>query len=152
MLLADFDTISTNTGIDAAMLFRNIEEIREIEADISYLTPAQLRIVAFWSSLGAEADLSEEKRRFLANTTGRTPGPVYRRFRERLFRSWVSPTAAWCSAPPPTACAAASSPSPTPRRFVVAGFNALSECEKELFRFLSSAAETGFLLGLRLLL
>ena len=80
MLLADFDTID-KYRIDAAMLFRNIEEIREIEADISYLTPAQLRIVAFWSSLGAEADLSEEKRRFLA--IWRTLGPVYRRFRER---------------------------------------------------------------------
>ena len=33
---------------------------------------------------------------------------------------------------------------PEPRRYVVAGFNALSECEKVLFRFLSTAAETDF--------
>ena len=81
MLLADFDTID-KYRIDASMLFRNIEQIKEIEADISYLTPAQLRIIAFWSSLGAEADLSEEKRRFLA--IWRTLGPIYHRFRERL--------------------------------------------------------------------
>ena len=140
MLLADFDTID-KYRIDAAMLFRNIEEIREIEADISYLTPAQLRIVAFWSSLGAEADLSEEKRRFLA--IWRTLGPVYRRFRERLselgiaYGGMVQRAAADRLRSGEFAFA-------TPRRFVVAGFNALSECEKELFRFLSSAAETDF--------
>ena len=83
MLLTDFDTVDKYL-IDASMLFRNIEDIKEIEADISYLTPSQLRIIAFWTSLGEEADLSEEKRRFLA--IWRTLGPIYRRFRElRLF-------------------------------------------------------------------
>ena len=33
---------------------------------------------------------------------------------------------------------------PEARQYVVAGFNALSECEKQLFRFLSTAAETDF--------
>ena len=33
---------------------------------------------------------------------------------------------------------------PEPRRYVVAGFNALSECEKILFRFLATTAETDF--------
>ena len=33
---------------------------------------------------------------------------------------------------------------PEPRRYVVAGFNALSECEKQLFKFLAVAAETDF--------
>ena len=65
MLLTDFDTID-KYRIDAAMLFRNISEIKEIEADISYLTPAQLQILRFWSTLADETDLSEEKRRFLA--------------------------------------------------------------------------------------
>ena len=81
MLLTDFDTIDKYL-IDAQMLFRNISEIKEIEADISYLTPAQLRILSFWSSFGEQADLSEEKRRFLA--IWKTLGPIYRRFRERL--------------------------------------------------------------------
>lgn len=80
MLLTDFDTIDKYL-IDAQMLFRNISEIKEIEADISYLTPAQLRILSFWSSFGEQADLSEEKRRFLA--IWKTLGPIYRRFRER---------------------------------------------------------------------
>ena len=140
MLLTDFDTIDKYL-IDAGMLFRNISEIKEIEADISYLTPAQLRILAFWSSLGEVADLSEEKRRFLA--IWKTLGPVYRRFRERLtalgiaYNGMVQRAAA-------DRIREGTFSFPEPRRYVVAGFNALSECEKRLFGFLSTAAETDF--------
>ena len=140
MLLTDFDTID-KYRIDAQMLFRNISEIKEIEADISYLTPAQLQILSFWSSLGEEADLSEEKRRFLA--IWKTLGPVYGRFRERLselgiaYNGMVQRAAA-------DRIAEGAFAFPEPRRYVVAGFNALSECEKQLFKFLAVAAETDF--------
>ena len=140
MLLTDFDTIDKYL-IDADMLFRNIGEIKELEADISYLTPAQLQILAFWSSFGADADLSEEKRRFLA--LWKTLGPIYRRYRERLsglgiaYNGMVQRAAA-------DRIREGAFAFPEPRRYVVAGFNALSECEKRLFRFLSTAAETDF--------
>lgn len=140
MLLTDFDTVDKYL-IDASMLFRNIEDIKEIEADISYLTPSQLRIIAFWTSLGEEADLSEEKRRFLA--IWRTLGPIYRRFRERLaalgiaYNGMVQRAAA-------ERIREGTFSFDGPRRFVVAGLNALSECEKRLFKFLSTAAETDF--------
>ena len=123
------------------MLFRNISEIKEIEADISYLTPAQLRILSFWSSFGEQADLSEEKRRFLA--IWKTLGPIYRRFRERLsslgiaYNGMVQRAAA-------DRIRGGGFAFPEPRRYVVAGFNALSECEKRLFGFLATAAETDF--------
>lgn len=140
MLLTDFDTVDKYL-IDADQLFRNISEIKELEADISYLSPAQLQILAFWSSLGAEADLTEEKRRFLA--IWKTLGPVYREFRERLsglgiaYNGMVQRAAA-------ERIRAGGFAFPEPRRYVVAGFNALTECEKGLFRFLSTAAETDF--------
>ena len=140
MLLTDFDTIDKYL-IDAQMLFRNISEIKEIEADISYLTPAQLRILSFWSSFGEQADLSEEKRRFLA--IWKTLGPIYRRFRERLsslgiaYNGMVQRAAA-------DRIRGGGVAFPEPRRYVVAGFNALSECEKRLFGFLATAAETDF--------
>lgn len=140
MLLADFDTIDKYL-IDARMLFRNIEQIKEIEADISYLTPAQLQILAFWSSFGAEADLSAEKRRFLA--IWKTLLPIYTRFRERLaelgiaYNGMVQRAAAERIRSGEFAFG-------EPRRYVAAGFNALSECEKILFRFLSTAARTDF--------
>lgn len=140
MLLADFDTIDKYL-IDARQLFRNLSEIKELEADISYLTPRQLQILKFWSTLGDEADLSEEKRRFLA--IWKTLYPVYTRFRERLtalgiaYGGMVQRAAA-------ERIRAGEFSFAEPRRFVVAGFNALSECEKRLFGFLSTAAETDF--------
>ncbi|MDE6070452.1 MAG: PD-(D/E)XK nuclease family protein [Alistipes sp.] len=141
MLLADFDTID-KYRIDASQLFRNLSEIKEIESDISYLTPAQLRILGnFWSSLGPEADLSEEKRRFLA--LWKTLGPIYDEFRQRLsalgiaYGGMVQRAAA-------DRIRAGEFAFAEPRQYVIAGFNALSECEKVLFRFLSTAAETDF--------
>ncbi len=140
MLLTDFDTID-KYRIDAAMLFRNISEIKEIEADISYLTPAQLQILRFWSTLADEADLSEEKRRFLA--IWKTLGPVYGRFRERLSELGIAYNGMVQRAAVDRIREGAYA-FPEARRYVVAGFNALSECEKQLFRFLSTAAETDF--------
>ena len=67
---------------DADMLFRNLADIKELEADVSYLSPVQLKIIAFWANFTDETSLSEEKRRFLA--VWQTLGPVYRTFRERL--------------------------------------------------------------------
>ena len=51
--------------IDADMLFRNLADIKELEADVSYLSPVQLKIIAFWANFTDETSLSEEKRRFL---------------------------------------------------------------------------------------
>lgn len=140
MLLADFDTIDKYL-IDARQLFRNLSEIRELEADLSYLTPRQLQIVRFWSSLGPEADLSQEKRRFLA--LWRSLGPIYDAYRARLTELGIAYGGMVQRAAAERIRAGGFSFA-APRRFVVAGFNALSECEKELFRLLSSAAETDF--------
>lgn len=140
MLLGDFDMID-KYRIDASMLFRNISDIKELEADISYLTPSQLQILRFWSSLGPEAELSEEKRRFLA--IWRTLGPIYEQYRERLstlgfaYGGMIQRAAA-------DRLRAGTFAFERSRRFVVAGFNALSECEKELFRFLGTHAEADF--------
>ncbi|MEG0806962.1 MAG: PD-(D/E)XK nuclease family protein [Alistipes sp.] len=140
MLLTDFDTIDKYL-IDADMLFRNISEIKELEADISYLTPAQLQILNFWKTIGTENDLSKEKRQFLE--IWKTLGAVYRQFRERLttlglaYNGMVQRAAV-------ERIRGGEFHFSTPRRFAVVGFNALSECEKQLFKFLSTAAETDF--------
>ena len=82
MLLADFDMIDKYM-VDASQLFRNISDIKELEADVGYLTEKQLRIIAdFWRTIGEEASLSEQKRRFLA--IWRTLGTIYDEYRERL--------------------------------------------------------------------
>ncbi|MDE5730218.1 MAG: PD-(D/E)XK nuclease family protein [Alistipes sp.] len=140
LLLTDFDTID-KYRIDAGMLFRNLSDIKEMEADISYLTPEQLKIVAFWANFRDEEALSQEKRRFLA--VWQTLGPVYRQFRERLselgmaYPGMVHRTAA-------ERLRSGEFAFDDGRRFVAVGFNALSECEKELFKHLASAAGAEF--------
>lgn len=140
MLLMDFDTIDKYL-IDADMLFRNLADIKELEADISYLTPVQLQIIAFWGNFTDEAALSAEKRRFLA--VWQTLGPVYRTYRERLRGLGMAYTG-MVHRDAVERIKAGEFSFAEPRRFIVAGFNALSECEKRLFRFLTTAAEADF--------
>lgn len=140
LLLTDFDTID-KYRVDADMLFRNLSDIKEMESDISYLTPEQLKIVAFWANFRDEEALSEEKRRFLA--VWRTLGPVYRQFRERLrelgmaYTGMIHRTAA-------ERLRSGDFAFDDGRRFVAVGFNALSECEKTLFKHLASVAGAEF--------
>ncbi len=143
LLLNDFDTIDKYL-IDADRLFRNISDLKELEADVSYLTPAQLHILrSFWSSLLVEADLSDEKRRFLA--VWRTLGEVYHRFRRRLSELGIAYTGMIQRvAVERLAAGEYTLPPERHKRFVIAGFNALSECEKRLFRFLAVQTETDF--------
>ena len=50
------------------MLFRNIYDLKVLEADLSYLTPEMRRIIStFWSHFKDEESLSEEKRKFLSS-------------------------------------------------------------------------------------
>ncbi|WP_417012579.1 PD-(D/E)XK nuclease family protein [Alistipes sp.] len=141
MLLNDFDTID-KYRVDADALFRNIYELKELEADVSYLTPGQLEVIRqFWANFTDGAALSEEKRRFLA--VWRTLGAVYHGFRERLqglgiaYGGMMQRAAADRLLSGDFAFA-------EQRHYVVAGFNALSACEKVLFRFLQNNAETDF--------
>lgn len=140
MLLADFDTIDKYL-IDAGMLFRNLSDIKELEADISYLTPEQLKVLSFWSAFGEGTTLSEEKRRFLA--IWNTLGAIYREFRERLaaagfaYNGMVQRAAA-------ERLQAGGFAFGERRHYVVAGFNALTECEKRLFKFLAATSPTDF--------
>ena len=81
MLIADFDMIDKYL-VDASQLLRNLEDIKELEADVSYLTPEQLRIISFWKSIGDNDSLSEQKRRFLK--IWRSLPAIYTEFREHL--------------------------------------------------------------------
>jgi hypothetical protein len=141
MLLADFDTVD-KYRIPADRLFANIVDIKELEADLSYLTPEQLQIVtAFWRNITEGASLTEEKRRFLA--VWRTLAPIYHEYRERLSSLGIAYAGMVhrMAADMIDEGAAAFS---KPRRYVVAGFNALSTCEQRLLKFMTTAADTEF--------
>ena len=141
MLLTDFDTVDKYC-IPADRLFANIADIKELEADISYLKPEQLQIVAaFWRNITDGASLTEEKRKFLA--VWRTLAPIYHEYREHLsslgiaYAGMVHRTAA-------DMIAEGKAKLSKSRRYVVAGFNALSTCEQRLMKFLSSTFATEF--------
>lgn len=141
LLLNDFDMIDKYM-IDADRLFRNISDLKELEADVSYLTPAQLQILrSFWSTLIGGADLSEEKRKFLV--VWKTLAAVYHRFRARLGELGIA-YAGMIQRVAAEKLAAGCFAFEKERRYVVVGFNALSECEKRLFKFMAANADTEF--------
>lgn len=134
MLLADFDMIDKYM-IDADMLLRNIEQIKELETDVSYLTPEQMKIISFWGSFGDETNLSDEKRKFL--NIWRTLPAIYHRFHLRLQDLGIAYAGMAYRQAAEMISRGEAATDPT-RRYVVAGFNALSRSEKALFRHLES--------------
>ena len=130
MLLSDFDMLD-KYRVDADLLFRNIADLKELEADLSYLTDEQRRIInRFWEGVLHESADTEERRRFLR--IWNTLGPIYREYGARLrelgfaYPGMVQRTAA-------DRLKSGEAEFARERRYVVAGFNALSECEKMLF-------------------
>ena len=142
MLLNDFDTVDKYM-VDARMLFRNIADIKEIESDLSYLTPQQLQTVAaFWGCFGGgEEELSKEKRRFLE--TWRTLADIYERFRSRLAADGIAYGGMMHRAAAEMLRDGRGGFA-SERRYAVIGFNALSECEKQLFRSLEATGRADF--------
>ena len=134
MLITDFDVIDKYL-VDAKQLLRNIEDIKELEADVSYLTPEQLRIISFWKSIGDGDSLSEQKRRFL--NIWRTLYNIYEDYHERLSSLGFAYTGMIYRRAIENIEQGKDIALPD-SRFVIAGFNALSECEKRLFKYLSN--------------
>ena len=135
MLISDFDMIDKYL-VDASMLLRNIEDIKEIEADVSYLTPEQEHILSFWGSFGSSESLSEQKQRFLK--VWRSLPTIYNEFRSRLFALGIGypgmiyrQTAERIKRGEDIAL--------PDKRYVIAGFNALSKSEEILFNYLNNS-------------
>ena len=140
MMLTDFDTIDKYL-IKADDIFSNIRDLKELESDLSYLTPDQRLIVeSFWKNFSDGGEGSALKHNFMA--LWRTLPVIYREYRERLnslgiaYGGMVHRTAA-------ERIKEGTADLP-PRRYVIAGFNALSACEKRLFDYLKNTAETDF--------
>ncbi len=141
MLLSDFDLIDKYM-IDADMLFRNLCDLKELEADLSYLTPEMRHVISsFWSHFAEQESLTEEKRKFL--NIWLSLSPIYKSLRERLqelniaytgmiYRSAIDNIEAGVSVPDIS------------RHYVFIGFNALSECEKRMLKYLSNNCQCDF--------
>jgi RecB family exonuclease len=141
LLLGDFDSIDKYL-INADVLFSNLVDLHELDDRFDYLEPEQVAIISrFWKSFGEERDFSTQQRDFL--TVWRTLGPIYHRFKERLQQLGIAyPGMVYRSAV--ERILSGRVPQIPERKYVVAGFNALSECEKVLFDFLKKNYSTDF--------
>ncbi len=140
MLLSDFDMVDKYL-VDASQLFRNISDLKELEADVGYLTPEQLRIINFWRSVGDDTPLSEQKRRFLE--IWRSLGAVYTEFRASLREQGIA-YSGMLAREAVERIGRGEAPELPERHYVVAGFNALSECERRLLVYLSANFKVDF--------
>ncbi|MFI3301645.1 MAG: PD-(D/E)XK nuclease family protein [Rikenellaceae bacterium] len=138
ILLADFDMVDKYM-IDADMLFCNISDIKELESDLSYLTPEQMEIVkSFWGAINETGDLSKEKEKFLH--IWRSLKPIYHKYQQSLERLGI----AYTGMAHRKAVARLSTEEYTfegSGTYAIVGFNALSECEKQLISELQKSNE-----------
>lgn len=135
MLLADFDMID-KYRVDAEMLFCNIADLKQLEADLSYLTEEQRRLIdRFWEGVLQESADTEERRRFLR--IWNSLYAIYQEFRGNLFKLGFA-YSGMLQREAADRLKRGEASLPTDKRYVVAGFNALSECEKILFDHLRS--------------
>ncbi|MFI3263909.1 MAG: PD-(D/E)XK nuclease family protein [Rikenellaceae bacterium] len=140
ILLSDFDMIDKYM-VDADMLFSNVADLKVLESDISYMTPEQLKIISFWSSLQDGRELSKEKQRFLK--VWESLPKIYHQFRARLTELGIAYTG-MIQRSAVERLQAGEFSFEGGDCYAVVGFNALSECEKRLFDALTLSSSVDF--------
>ncbi|MBO5805933.1 MAG: PD-(D/E)XK nuclease family protein [Tidjanibacter sp.] len=141
VLLGDFDSVDKYL-IDAKMLFCNMVELKELEADLNaYMDSEQIDAVRrFWREFDSSRKSSEHKQAFLSVWNSLLP--VYREYRTMLEAQGVGYTGMIYRR---AAERLRSGEVELPEgRYVVVGFNALSASEKELFNHLKKQHSADF--------
>lgn len=134
MLISDFDMIDKYM-VNADMLLRNITDIKEIEADVSYITPEQAEIITnFWSSIHTGKSLSEHKLRFLE--VWRSLPNIYHEYRDHLRRLGIGYPGLLYRITAER-IKQGKELHLEDKRYVIAGFNALSKSEQILFDYIA---------------
>ncbi len=140
MLLHDFDQIDKYL-VDAELLFTNITDLKEIDEHFNdWNEERKEEIKHFWKSLASGEQKTDQKE---FSRLWQVLYPIYQKLKEELFaakkayegmlfRDAVEDSATisstWLSG----------------RNFVVAGFNALNNCEKRLFQSLQGKGKITF--------
>ena len=145
VLVADFDMLDKYM-VDAAQLFANIRDLKDIEADMSYLSAEQIEMInRFWRTLTGEKEGviegSATKSSFL--TVWRSLGAIYEEFRSNLRALGVGYTGMiYREAVERIDKGLAELPSES--RYVFVGFNALSKCEQLLLQYMQRCCHAEF--------
>ncbi len=145
VLLADFDMVDKYL-VDASQLFSNISDLKELEADMSYLSAEQIELInRFWRTLtgekGSVVDSSSAKGRFLK--VWRSLGAIYDEFRSRLRTLGVGYTG-MIYREAVERLEQGSATLSDEARYVFVGFNALSKCEKALLQYMQQNCRVEF--------
>ncbi|MGQ8338034.1 PD-(D/E)XK nuclease family protein [Sunxiuqinia sp. A32] len=139
ILLNDFNDID-NYLLDAADLFQNIADLKEIESRFDYLTPEQKKAIeSFWGNLGKAAD-SVNREKFM-EIWNKLPH-IYQVFKEELeqdgavyngliYRDVVNKLPKLAD-------------ELKKKSYAFIGFNALNACEKRILKSVNSISEVGF--------
>ena len=142
MLLADFDSVD-KYRIDAHMLFRNVADLKALEGDLSYLSEDQRKIISrFWGSFGRREDFSDEQAHFMQ--IWGSLSAIYHAFREKLASEGIGYAGMIHRRAAERMQQGGITDAEAPRNYVIAGFNALTPCEKILFDHLKNRHEVRF--------
>lgn len=133
MLISDFDLIDKYM-VDANRILRNINDLKELEADLSYLDEKHISSLrSFWASITDKKTLTDQKERFLK--VWRTLPTIYTEYRQRLEKLGIGyPGLVYRAAA--ERIKRGETIKLIDKHFIVAGFNALSESERILFDYL----------------
>lgn len=139
MLISDFDMID-KYRIDASQLFTNIYNLKELEADKSYLTEEQIEILnRFWRTLankqGDIVEGSPTRQAFLE--IWRSLGTIYEEFRQQL-RSLQLGYSGMIYRDAIEQLERGEAQIDNSQRYIFVGFNALSKCEQALMKHLAT--------------
>lgn len=139
-LLSNFDIVD-KYRIDADMLFKNISDLKDLENDYSYLSENQLEIIkTFWKNFDFDDKPSDEKQKFL--TIWNSLLPIYNEFRQSLRMQSLAYTG-MIHREATDKIKSGYAKKLLTVKYAFIGFNALSDSEKALFKYLyeNTAAE-----------
>ncbi len=139
MLLADFDDIDKYL-VDAQMLFKNLSDLKELDAYFDFLEEAQIKAIRqFWEAF-SESKPSPEKESF--SSLWQVLFKIYKRFNEVLDGEGISSEG---NTYRKAIFDLKNTPKEAPgQKVMFIGFNALNKCEKELFKYIKEQGKAEF--------
>jgi hypothetical protein len=140
VLLGDFDEIDKYM-VDASALFKNVSELRNLENQIDYLTGEQVEIIkSFWGTF-RPGNHSAHQKEFLR--IWEALSDIYASYKQHLFEKGLAYEGMIFSHAAGKVLDGTIS-LPVYDKFFIAGFNALSECEKVFFDYLQKEGRVEF--------
>jgi len=137
ILLQDYDDVDKYMA-NAGQLFKNVADLKEIDQWFDFPDEEQRKILAlFWNNINTSKD-SQEKINFLKFWNLLLP--LYTEFRKALLSKGMAYEGLNCR----IVAESLESANIPWRHCCIIGFNALTACEKELFRHLSQEGQASF--------